>query len=120
MTIEVANNDTESVLQEEASQVSDEDKAKLILMLHGEVMQKLLLSDKFKSFLAMTFEITQKVDEENKSIGFDVREFTPEESMIAMRKAVEHAKQSESLIKVANDSDLESMKKPRFGKRRVR
>jgi hypothetical protein len=105
---------------EEEEEITGEAKATILAHLQADILNQLLMHDKFKAFLASHYEITQKIDDENKAIGFTVRELTQEETMILMRKAMETAEQSESLIKVATESDLDKVKKPRFGKRRVR
>ena len=102
----------ESVAQEE------EKKANLLLLVQGEILQKLLAFERFQAFLASNYEIKPKIDDTEKTVGFEVREFSPAESAKLVRSALEELQKGDQIL-IAQEADLKKIPKPRLiGKKR--
>lgn len=66
-----------------------EDQLAALLMLNGDIMQQLLQHPRFQTFLLLNYDISSYRDDENKRVGFTVREHSPAAVLENMRKAQE-------------------------------
>src|SRR5688572_21055897 len=94
--------------EETKEEITGEEKEKVLLMLHGEVLLQLLQHPRFQFFLAANYEIKPNIDHEGQSIGLIVREFTLEEVQKMMTDATKAAQTS---IVPASMADLEKLPK---------
>jgi hypothetical protein len=95
-------------MEEERTEITGEEKEKVLLMLHGDVLLQLLQHSRFQYFIAANYEIKPKIDHEGHSIGFTVREFPLEEIQKLMAEA---AKAAQNSIVTASMADLEKLPK---------
>lgn len=93
-------------LTEERVEITGEERQKLLLMVHGQILVELLQHERFQLFLAGNYSIEPKIDHEGQSVGFTVREFTQEEVSKMMREAL---KEAQSQLVVASEADLKNL-----------
>lgn len=93
---------------EEKTEVTENEKEQLMLMVHGEILVELLKYPRFQAFIAANYEIKPNVDDEAKSVGFTVREFSQQEVTSLMSKVF---KEAQNKIVTASVEDLNQLDK---------
>lgn len=102
--------------KENKVEITGEEKAKALLMIQGDVLNQLLQFESFQQFLAMRYEITPRIDDDNKQVGLKVREYSQEEQVNIVKKSLEQLKKGEELI-LATPDDMKKLPKIDFPRR---
>ena len=87
------------------------DEEKLELMVQGEIFQQLLQSERFLTFFNANFDLQKHVDEDNKSITFQLLEVPPEVTLSRLQEQEVEVREKAPMVESVSSAEWSKLEK---------